>query len=567
MRQPPFDGLPGEGFVYHDPLLDSLLESAREAVLSTAALVLLSGPDGSGRSLQLMRLLGVLPEGMTLVAFRGRAGIGFEVVEATIRNQLGIKAGALDEALLSSMRAGAGAGLLLAVDDAHLLGADVLHGFLRLRHTLLERTGDAPPLLLVGDSSLGRRGFEPGEVAPLHLTLRPFNLEQSGAYLLHRLEAAGLDNPHGLLSDADIDTLHRRAQGLPKALNALGNDWLEARCRDADVVTDPLAERLRRLNDVPDQTQPEPPPRATSATDAAASTPPSDEDDETMATTAFAELMARIARESAAATESREETEEQPDRQSRKPGAKTRTSARATSAASSSTTPIWNRRWFVPAMAGGAALAILLPVFLQLPNDRGSEAETSRQAARALLEAAPEPAASNPGEGAQEFTIPLPPRSAPESRMPLPPMSAPSLSEAPAQAPRQQPITSRADPEPPPARVENTPVAPADPPPARALPDLADGRAWLSAQRPERFTIQLIAVSSLDAAFDYVDRHGLGDVHYIPIRSRQRDLVVALAGAFADRAAAERAYRALPEAVRADQPWIRAIGSVRDSLR
>jgi len=600
LRHPPFDELASEAFVYDDPLLDRMIETARESVLKAASVVLLCGPDGSGRSLQLMRLLGVLPESLTLVAFRGRAGIGFDVVEATIRNQLGAARSALEETLRLLLHPGAG--VVLAVDDAHLLGTDVLHGLLQLRHKLLERAGDAPRLLLVGDASLERRELELGEFDGAHalvrLALRPFNLEQSGAYLLHRLGAAGLDNPQGLLSDADIEALHQRARGLPKALNALGNDWLEARCRDAGAIGESIADRLRALSDavgdaVDDsrsKSLDEPPARARLAPAPSAPPPPardpvsapsagsaSQDAEETMATTAFAELMARIARESVAAPAPPEKSEDKPGEPNGKPRARTpsasrgkasaKKSAASGAAAPGAATPIWNRRWFVPAMAGGAALAIVVPLFFQLPKEKASEGDASRQAARALLEAAPEPGLSDARER-EPVVAGVSPRLPP----PAPQSAPPSGMTAPSREAGRLPLP--AEEMPPPQLQEQPPAEPdvgrasrVDPPAATELANLEEGRAWLSGQNPERFTIQLIAVSSLEAAADYVARHRLGEVHYIPIRSRQRDLVVALAGAFADRAAAERAYRALPEEVRADQPWIRAIGSVRDSLR
>jgi len=59
----------------------------------------------------------------------------------------------------------------------------------------------------------------------------------------------------------------------------------------------------------------------------------------------------------------------------------------------------------------------------------------------------------------------------------------------------------------------------------------------------------------------------LAGIRLIPTRSGGRDFVVALAGSFASRSAAEQALANLPEEVRAGQPWIRSIGSVQDIQR
>lgn len=582
LRQPPFEDVPEAAFVYDDPLLNTLSDAAREAVLTPAAVVLISGPDGSGRSLQLMRLLGVLPETLTLVAFRGRAGIGFNLVEATIRNQLGLgREGALDEVLLPFLRPGAG--LVLAVDDADLLGPETFQSLMQLRHTLLERRGtDAPRLVLCGDAGLGRRDLELSEFDDprrlVRLVLRPFNLEQSRAYLVHRLSAAGLDRPLELLSEDAIDTLHQHARGCPKALNALANEWLEARCQDTSGLTEQMSERIRTLApmdqggsaaSVPldDRASVTPPPQPLNATPAPpASTP------EEAPSTAFAELMARIARESGMPPEQEDSlarAEDDPPQAERTKRKKRKASKTSTSPAKADTddTPIWNRRWFVPAIAGAAALAIVLPVMVQLPRDQANTngRATLPSSPRSLLEAVPEPRVTRDPDATPRATQPL--------ILPRP-AAAPTPAEAPAQlsadafplpAP-ETPAQSTSEP-----TNSRQPLPDASPPTPDAtgarIPSLAADQAWLERQDPRRFTIQLIAVSTLDAATEYIERYRLDAVRYVPIRSRQRDLVVALTGAFPDRAAAEQAYRALPEAVRADQPWIRPIGSLRASLR
>jgi DamX protein len=86
-------------------------------------------------------------------------------------------------------------------------------------------------------------------------------------------------------------------------------------------------------------------------------------------------------------------------------------------------------------------------------------------------------------------------------------------------------------------------------------------------QDPERFTIQLVAASDLATARSFVQQHGLSSIRYVRIQAQNRDLIVALAGSFPDRDAAERALNGLPAAARADRPWIRTLGSVQQILR
>jgi len=77
----------------------------------------------------------------------------------------------------------------------------------------------------------------------------------------------------------------------------------------------------------------------------------------------------------------------------------------------------------------------------------------------------------------------------------------------------------------------------------------------------------LAAAHNAEAARSFVESHGLTGIRLIPTRSGGSDFVVALAGSFSSRSAAEQARANLPEDVRAGQPWIRSIGSVQDIQR
>ncbi|MBO8086196.1 MULTISPECIES: AAA family ATPase [unclassified Marichromatium] len=561
LTQDPFDERAGEAFLYTDLLLDQLLESAVELLEAPGAVLMLTGPAGSGRTLQLMRLLGLLPDRFELIAFRARPGTSVEMLEATLRAQLGADgrvARSLEQLLAQLLSTGAE--LCIAIDDAHHLGIDLVHALMRLRHGLLERTGEPPRLVLTGDPALARyplqlESDDPGRIS--RLSLRPLNLEQARAYLCHRLEAAGLDNPLGLLADTDVESLHARSQGCPKELNTLAGAWLEARCYD--VETGPrqpepappprqlapetgektpeqlIAERIRALSASIDEHQDAPPAGAVARrgapAEAVAGAAPSGR-----SIKALASLLRRTKGD--------------------QPASK---AVRAGKSAAVPATPIWNQRWFVPAIAGGAALAILLPVIFQLQGQdpRPAPSSAPRDRARLLLESAevappPRPRLAQPPG---ELSRPAPGAVMPPAPEPAPPRS---LTQPP---PREEPPAPAAPP-----LERPQPVAPAPPQPRSGI-DLTADRDWLVAQNPNRYTIQLIAVSSLEAARDYVTRHRLDGVRFLPIRSRDRDFVVVLAGAFASRGEAERVYAALPDAVRADRPWIRAIGSVQGSLR
>jgi DamX protein len=237
LRYAPFDSLPSEDFVYSDEHLEDLIAAAGAAMAIPGAILMLTGEDGSGRSMQLMRLLASLPDHYELIAFRARLNTQFEAVDFTIRNHL--RAGGHDDPdrplsdLLAS-RIRAGFDPVIAVDDAHLLGMDLINILLRIRSDILSAEGRAPRLILAGDSVLLRRRLQlraSDEEQIARFTLRPFSLEQSEAYLRHRLRAAGMANVSGILTEDVVADLQAESKGLPEGLNIYANEWLERLCR------------------------------------------------------------------------------------------------------------------------------------------------------------------------------------------------------------------------------------------------------------------------------------------------------------------------------------------------
>lgn len=100
----------------------------------------MTGENGSGRSLQLMRLLAMLPEPFELIAFRARINTQFESVDNTIRNYLrSHNADDPDRPLteLLAERVAVGRDPVIAMDDAHLVGTDIVNNLMRMRSEVL----------------------------------------------------------------------------------------------------------------------------------------------------------------------------------------------------------------------------------------------------------------------------------------------------------------------------------------------------------------------------------------------------------------------------------------------
>lgn len=580
LRQAPFDTLTSEDFLYSDPLLESLVETAARALAAPGAVVVLAGPDGSGRSIQLMRLLGALDGQYELIAFRSRPNIPFDAVDVTIRAHL--RNGGFDNpnrsvADLLAERARAQARLVLAIDDAHLLGGEGLVKLVRLRATVLEAGGQGLRLILVGDPSLSRGRLPLPDLLDdsqvVRLNLRPFNLEQAGAYLRHRLRVAGLDDPDSLLSRGDIAVLQGSAKGLPAALNVQANAWLARRCKSLEGgLGSSLSRRSTTASAAPAAVSavparatapppaPEPLEEALDSTDEfldlepdtyepSASLPPKEpqlsdflvggEVPTALAQSEFEQILQRVRQhqpwETAAAPE---------------PKAATREEIKAT--APKPRTPYWNRPWFIPVILVVVLTAIAAPVVLQLVMDAKPSTSLERS----------KPVSQTPASRTEAIDAepqPAAPETASEPNRPAEPETAVA-----AETPPASPLDTPEGVEPKPSDVPDDQNSSTEPVSVAEVPrdEWAEDLAWLMRQDPERFTIQLVAARDLQTARGVLDPQAMEGVRYVQTRS----YVIAVLGSFPNRTQAARELPALPAPVRDNGPWIRTIGSIRDSL-
>lgn len=129
--------------------------------------------------------------------------------------------------------------------------------------------------------------------------------------------------------------------------------------------------------------------------------------------------------------------------------------------------------------------------------------------------------------------------------------------------------------EPPPAAPVRAPVdpAPAAPPsrqgpPAQAAPtaptELLKGRAWLMAQAPHRYTVQVASSPDRALAEQLIERNQLGGKSTV-VATRRGDRIVYLVvhGSFSGPAEARDAIAALPPQIRRNDPFARTIQSLQ----
>ncbi len=104
--------------------------------------------------------------------------------------------------------------------------------------------------------------------------------------------------------------------------------------------------------------------------------------------------------------------------------------------------------------------------------------------------------------------------------------------------------------------------------PAAAVPAGYRNSAWLKAQAPGHFTVQLVAATTEQAIRDHFAGYNVrGDIAMLVTRRDDKPWYVVFWGNFADRAAAERAVAGLPAPLRRVSPWIRSFADVHGEMK
>jgi DamX protein len=241
LQEQPFRETPDAAFIYTDPVIDTYLALLLDRLHAASQVLLLTADRGGGKSTLLMRMLMRGQQDLAFCAFKAKPGTTFNAIENTLlrcwrSEDDGPGVGSVEELIcrhLSGHRRPT-----LVIDDAHCLGADTLRAIAGMRRSVQQRCGQSPGVLLAGEPRLASLVDEVADdgltLGPaIHLELRPLTLEQTEAYLRHRLVAGGAPDP-GLLSGAQAVTIHRESRGLPLLINHSANRHLQGLHGEAD---------------------------------------------------------------------------------------------------------------------------------------------------------------------------------------------------------------------------------------------------------------------------------------------------------------------------------------------
>lgn len=116
-------------------------------------------------------------------------------------------------------------------------------------------------------------------------------------------------------------------------------------------------------------------------------------------------------------------------------------------------------------------------------------------------------------------------------------------------------------PQPAPAPEPPPPVSEPEPAPA---PEPLTGRAWLMAQDPGNYTVQLASTPDRAGAQAFIERHELADSAAIATARGGRTLYLVVYGSFPDATEARLAVATLPQVLRRNEPFARSMRSLQE---
>ena len=140
------------------------------------------------------------------------------------------------------------------------------------------------------------------------------------------------------------------------------------------------------------------------------------------------------------------------------------------------------------------------------------------------------------------------------------------------QASAAPPAAAQAEtsPSPAPAAVAVASTAPTNntPPAATTTATSGDGESWLLAQRPEDYTLQLLATNNEDLMRAYLDKHEFSErVAYFAFQRDGKRWYAAVHGAYPGKSEAQNAVAKLPPEVGKNPPWIRQFSGIQKVLK
>lgn len=235
-KESPFNLTPDPAFLYRSRQHEEALANLIYGVQSRKGFVVLTGEVGTGKTTMLECLQDFLAAHHIDFAYLFNSRLTVEQFFEMIAYDLDLRCArtsktevliALNQVLIQN--ANEGRTTTLIVDEAHNLEWDVLEE-IRLLGNLENRRGKLLQIVLAGQPEFDRKLDAPSlrqlkQRIALRCMLEPFSQAETFEYIQSRLAKAGMPS-QTVFSSELMQEIHRRAQGIPRLINAICDNLL-----------------------------------------------------------------------------------------------------------------------------------------------------------------------------------------------------------------------------------------------------------------------------------------------------------------------------------------------------
>lgn len=256
LQRNPFEITPDPAFLFPTTRHNEALASLYYGVTSHRGFVVLTGEVGTGKTLIVRSLLGLLQRRDIAFALIFNPSLSALEFIRYIARDFGVPTTGkakdeiiygLNEFLLQ--RHQKGLTTLLVVDEAHLLSSELLEE-IRLLTNLETAQRKLLQIVMAGQPELDQKldSIELRQLKQriaLRCHLDALTLEESRHYIERRLKIAGAEN--GVFSEAAIMTIFRDSRGIPRLINTIcENALLAGYANRASIITPEIIEGVAK---------------------------------------------------------------------------------------------------------------------------------------------------------------------------------------------------------------------------------------------------------------------------------------------------------------------------------
>ncbi len=258
LQRNPFEITPDPAFLFPTTRHNEALAALYYGVTSHRGFVVLTGEVGTGKTLILRSLLGLLQRSEIAFALIFNPSLSPLEFIRYIAGDFGLPtAGKAKDEIIHGLnefllqRHQKGLTTLLVVDEAHLLSPEILEE-IRLLTNLETAQRKLLQIVMAGQPELDQKldSFQLRQLKQriaLRCHLEALNLEESRRYIERRLQIAGVPAGNGIFSEPAVVTVFRDSRGIPRLINTIcENALLSGYAKRASIITPEIIEGVAK---------------------------------------------------------------------------------------------------------------------------------------------------------------------------------------------------------------------------------------------------------------------------------------------------------------------------------